>query len=170
MRMVKDVALAMVMAGGVCGGGAVFELELEDGGEVHAFAGDIGESDGLFAVGMACSGDVGCGFAGELEAIVGKGGDGFLEGAVEGEGGVELVGFAGGDAQDDGLAGSGDEGFALEVDARDFVGCGGDGSVEIELAAIVLGWGGVGEFEAEVAEGLVGFGEEALHLVADLVG
>jgi len=28
----------------------------------------------------------------------------------------------------------------------------------------------VGEFEAEVAEGLVGFGEEALHLVAELVG
>ena len=38
------------------------------------------------------------------------------------------------------------------------------------MAAVVLRWGGVSEFEAEVAEGLVGFGEETLHLMAELVG
>ncbi len=58
-------------AGGICCRSAAFELELEDGGEVHAGAGFIGTGNGLFTVRMACTGDVGCGFAGELEAIVG---------------------------------------------------------------------------------------------------
>ena len=50
-------------AGGTRGGGAAFGVELEDRGEVHAFAEGVREGDGLFAVRVACSRDVGCGFA-----------------------------------------------------------------------------------------------------------
>jgi hypothetical protein len=100
---------------------ATFSACVKNRSVIHAFAGHLGKHDRLLAAGMARACNVFRSFAGEQQAIIADGRDGFYQRAIHPESGVQCTRLTGSDAQNNCLVCIRRKRCALERDATRFV-------------------------------------------------
>src|SRR3954451_11969570 len=83
---------------------------------------------------------------------------------------MQLAGRARRYVHHDNLIRSRDEALALEPDITDMVSGASAGRVEVQLTPVARHSAIVTKINPQIAERLIGFGEQALHLLAELIG